>query len=201
MLLICFFAFSFSLIANDTISFTWKGGHFKIIASENEQFTIDWGDGSAMETKSGTGKWQLFSQNYSDSEYMVTVFAVTSDCQLTAFDCFFGKEVTSLDVKNCPSLTWLNCSGNNSLSSLDISNNIVLKRFECIYNQIDSLNISNNLEITGLWCYYNQLNSLLLGDNEVLTKLDCSNNKLITLHLDKCTSLKELICRYNQLVT
>ena len=56
---ICFLAYSFSTIAQERISFTWKGGSYYGIgfsASNDKQYTVDWEDGSGIQTRTGNYK-------------------------------------------------------------------------------------------------------------------------------------------------
>ena len=130
---------------------------------------------------------------------------------LNGLECFTNLEslyvyftsVTSLDLSSFPKLYLLYCYNNNSLTSLDLSNNISLQQLDCIYNGLTSLDLSNNTSLVYLYCDGNQLTSLDLsnntsletlscGDNENLTELICSGARLDYLYFDGDASLTTL---------
>ncbi len=108
----------------------------------------------------------------------------------------------------------------NQLASLDLSNNLDLKRVDCFENQLSTLNFnqnpnllileaSNNLltnldinQITSfksINCGNNQLTSLDLSYSFNLTRLVCDNNLLSNLDISQNLALRYLNCGYNQL--
>ena len=141
LLLVCFMAFNCNLVADEIITFTWKGGinkNFRIEASSNKQFTVNWGDGSVIESKTGTGNNQTLTHNYdNDSDYTVVIIGVTIDCLFT-----------KLYIADC------------QLSSLDLSKNSALTFLDCAYNQLNNLDMTKNPSLYYLGCYNNQLNDL-----------------------------------------
>lgn len=96
----------------------------------------------------------------SDSE----IGAVTS----LSFDRYEIEDMTGIAVFS--SLTYLSCSGNYRLVSLDVSHNTALQE---------------------LYCQDNALTSLLLGDNKALKRLDCSGNALAEVDIRGCPILIE----------
>ena len=68
-------AFSFNVVANDTIKFTWKGGINKQFtggaASIGDWFTIKWGDATPDEIIIGPGSGypQTIFHSYSNTNY------------------------------------------------------------------------------------------------------------------------------------
>ena len=89
----------------------------------------------------------------------------------------------------------LNCFA-NQLTSLDISNNTLLKELYCPVNQLTSLDVSKNIALEVLMCSYNQLTSLDVSKNINLISgfaigrtpgLDCSGNLLTTLDVSNNT--------------
>jgi len=115
---ICFMAYSFSAVSQEKISFTWKGGtnrQFGFSATNGKQYTVDWGDGSAILTRTGQGGSETPKppvHNYANSNiYIVTVTGLE--------DCFFllfgpvDNELTSLDLSQCTSLTSIYCRDNH----------------------------------------------------------------------------------------
>ena len=122
-----------TLTAQDRITFTWQGSRggipsmsndLIIRATDGEQFTIDWGDDTSIETKTGLGNTDIaLSHEYIDyewvGEYMVTIAASSTDCKFTYFDCHSeacddvpGFQITGLTLDGCSDLTYLNCYKN-----------------------------------------------------------------------------------------
>jgi hypothetical protein len=76
----------------------------------------------------------------------------------------------------------LDC-GYNTLSSLDLSNNISLTSIKVLGNQLTSLNINGITALNLLWCQDNQLTSLNLSSHSSLTDLSCFDNQLTSLNV------------------
>ncbi len=109
-----------------------------------------------------------------------------------------NNSLTSLDVTQNTALTDLDCSG-NSLTSLDVTQNTALISLLCQTNQLTSLDVTQNISLTGLWCYGNQLTSLDVSQNTVLTLLNTSGNQISYLDLSTNVNLIDLFCSNNQL--
>ena len=101
-------------------------------------------------------------------------------------------------IEDFASLDHLRCD-NNSLTTLDLSNNTALAQLECYNNQLSVLNISQNTSLTRLACYHNQLTNLDVSQLTGLTYLGCSNNQITTLDVSNLTALVRLICYNNQI--
>ncbi|MDR0207154.1 MAG: T9SS type A sorting domain-containing protein [Bacteroidales bacterium] len=172
-LTMCIFACSFSVTAQDIIKFTWSvvGSQvFQFHATEGKEYTIDWGDGSAIETKVGIEGWSFPNHTYSAlSEYQVIITAGSEDCLFGYFDCA-NKNVGSIDMSKNPSLGVLYCS-DNQLINLDLSNNSYLLSLNCSNNLLTSLEVTKSV-----W-----------GHN---LHFDCSNNKLL---LSKLYTISQII--------
>ena len=206
-LLTCFFATVINLIANNKIVFTFDGGsyfNFFITASSNKQFTINWGDASEIETKTGTGNPESFWHYYENSDnYTVVITGTTMDCFFTRFDSYneqSSTQLTNLDLSHCAALISLNCTG-NKLSTLDLSNNVNLEYLSCSGNQLSTLDLCINIALKVLRCADNQLTYLDLSNNTALVSLNCEDNQLSNLILSNCTSLNYLYCSNNLLTT
>lgn len=141
-------------------------------------------------------------------------------------------KVTSLNVSNnsianltgiqdFTALTTLNV-GTNSLSTLDVSKNLMLNTLSCNNNILTSLDLSKNTNLTSLNAYTNKLTSLnILGctalktlsctrnelldldisSNTALESMDCNNNKISSLDFSKNTLLNSIMCDTNNLTT
>ena len=92
------------------------------------------------------------------------------------------NSLTTLDLSNNLNLTTLNC-GSNQLNSLIISNNANLNALGCYNNQLTALDTSNNTALTEIQCYNNSINNLDVSNNTALTKLNCFNNQLTSLNV------------------
>ena len=202
--IILLFAFSFKLFANESITFTWKGGagYFSITATPGKQFTINWGDGSAIETITGIENYIFCQHYYSNSNvYTVSINALSNDCKFSHFDCtdcYNNGSLNSLNVANAPSLIVIECWG-QKLSALDISKNTALTKLHCSNNQLKNLDVSKNIALTRLDCYSNQLSALDVSKNTKLINLSCQDNSLSSLDVSKCIDLVELECEYNEI--
>ena len=112
-----------------------------------------------------------------------------------------NKGIISLKgIEYMPQLQTLECY-ENSLTTLDISQNKSLTDLYCYFNNLSSLDVSQNKSLTELYCYFNNLSSLDVRQNTILTTLWCFNNSLTALDVSQNTSLTTLYCGYNSLTT
>ncbi len=118
---------------------------------------------------------------------------------LTNLDCSRNL-LTSLDVSQNVLLTDLICS-RNQLTSLDVSQNVLLTDLFISDNEITSLDLSQNAMLKNVFVSENQLTSLDLSNNPLIEELDCSENLLTNLNVNQCTVLTDLICNENNLQT
>ena len=81
---------------------------------------------------------------------------------------------------------------NSNISSLDLTNNILLKYLYCNNNQLSFLDLTQNVNLKTLWCSGNQLTFLDLSQNVNLDTLYSSGNQLTSLDLSYNTALSEL---------
>ena len=201
ILFACSLAFIFNLTAKDVIKLTWQGGSIKkitIVATTNEPFTIDWGDGSEIETRTGTGDHQNITHFYgSFDSFQATIAGNSDNCLLTWFYCD-GQTVTDLDLSANINLINLTCY-DNQLNTLDLSANIRLEGVQCEDNQISHLDLSANTALTFLACSNNQINTLDLSANTALTYLSCYDNQISSLDLSANTVLEHVTCYNNRL--
>ncbi len=116
---------------------------------------------------------------------------------LETLDCG-NNQITSLDVSSNLVLATLWCNS-NQLTSLDVSNNTLLDDLWCSNNQITTLDISKNTALTQLWCSMNELSNLDVSKNSALTILQCRNNQITSLDVSNNTLITDLVCLGNQL--
>lgn len=101
-------------------------------------------------------------------------------------------------IEGFTGLKILKCN-DNSLSSLDVSENIALERLDCYKNSLTSLNISNNIALTMIQCFRNELTNLDVSTNVALTRIDVFSNQLTSLDISNNIELTSLNCARNQL--
>jgi len=119
-MLIVVLLFCNASIAQDKITFVWEGGHELIIrATEGETFTIDWGDDTPIEIKTGLDTANIHLLHVYDGdcerEYTVTIAASNTDCKFTYFyycplvDDILYSQISSLKLEGCSDLMFLFC--------------------------------------------------------------------------------------------
>jgi hypothetical protein len=113
---------------------------------------------------------------------------------------FSLNSVSIVDVTQNIALTYLDCR-NNSLSALDVTQNTALIELFCNSNSITNLNVNNNTILTGLFCNNNLITSLNVSNNTNLIDLKCETNSLISLDVSQNIALTRLWCDNNQLTS
>ena len=88
---------------------------------------------------------------------------------------------------------------NNSLTSLDITENPNLEKLNCRYNQISNIDLSQNTALSTLNLSDNNFSSINITQNTGLEQLSCEDNLLTSLDVSNNTSLRYFICGDNQL--
>ena len=97
---------------------------------------------------------------------------------LTGIEAF-----TNLEILIC---------GNNRLSSLDLSKNLLLRRLLCDSNRLMYLNVSANGDLEMLDCEQNHLTALDLSGNGALKTVSCGDNKIPILDISSNTVLESV---------
>ena len=115
---------------------------------------------------------------------------------LTKLVCTGDYSLKSLDVSNCTSLNYLDCSF-GSLESLDVSKNTALKELYCNDSGLKSLDVTKNTALTILSIWYTGVQSLDLSSCTELTELTCGMSGLRSLDVSKNKKLKKLYCDNN----
>ena len=118
---------------------------------------------------------------------------------LEYLNCHFNN-LTSLDVSNNIKLKRLDCD-HNELTSLDVSKNVALKKLECSSNDLTSMDVSKNVALETLYCAGNQLDLLDVSKNVALEYLNCHFNNLTSLDVSNNIKLKRLDCDHNELTS
>lgn len=107
-----------------------------------------------------------------------------------------GKDEHDIIIRG--NVTGLICS-NNQLTSLDVSQDVVLKKLDCFGNQLTSLDLSKNLKLVNVDGSVNQLTLLDVSHNPALDYLHCEDNLLTSLNISGCEALRDLCCSYNKI--
>jgi len=171
-----------------------KEGKVKFSLGGSDAATIDWGDGSPVDSIT-LGRGRDFEHSYTQlSEYTIKITGEN----ITDLFCP-GCNITKLNL-NVSTLTSLYCYY-NELTTLDVSKNTELERLSCLHNHLTSLDVSQNTELRILACDGNELTSLDVSKNTKLDFLDCSSNKLTSLDVSKNPDLETLYCSFNQLTS
>ena len=119
---------------------------------------------------------------------------------LTYLSCSSNSGITSIDISNNTALERLHFD-KCGLTSLDLSKNTKLIEFSCSENQLTSLDLSNNIKLKSLDCHDNELTTIDLSNNILLEDVDCSYNQLSTLDLRKNSLLDDVDCSHNKLTS
>jgi len=157
------------IIKNDNPSFSIAG---------NGSLTIDWGDGTKIETHTLQPyniNWphgENFSYNYAE---LLDEHTITLTSKGISYFRYLG--LISLDLSSINTLVHLSCWG-CGITSLDLSNNTSLYALELVVNKLKSLDLSKNFTLAKLNCEGNQLTSLDLSNNGLLYEVNCSHNNL-----------------------
>ena len=184
----CLLALSLSTQANDTIRMIKKlaGGHiFGIAATDGEQFTVDWGDGTA-ETFTGTGDTQVLYHLYSNDpgRYEVTISANSEDCLFPYLRC---DRVDTLDLSACPSIEILSCGSTlSTLRSLNVKNCMNLRVILVYGQKLSYLDLLDNTVFQDLLCKENELTSI---DLVTIEYISCGENRLPLSELYKISEM------------
>ena len=118
---------------------------------------------------------------------------------LTELECQ-NLKLTSLDMSQNLLLETLLCY-NNNIQFLNISGNTNLSLLNCGKNSLEALDVSNNTKLESLYCQENKLTSLNTTKNTELINLYCSNNRLRELDISKNQELKFLQIQKNRFTT
>jgi hypothetical protein len=141
--------------------------------------------------------------------YCVTNFDSNHDNEIsvaeaeavTEINVFGEMNIASLEgIQYFTALTTLNCSF-NTITFLDVSNNLALSTLYCTSNGMERLITGNNTTLATMNCESNSLGSLDLSGNTGLTYLVCSRNDIRTLDLSNNTLLERVECKINNINT
>lgn len=160
-----------------------------------EHLTIDWGDGNNLSYDPSSIYFKL--------TYTYPTEKIRKIC-LKAKHIYSLKinnlGITGLSLKNCTSLEYLHCGG-NELTELDISNCPHLEELHCNSNNLTEFQIPVSNRLSYLNLSYNSFNILKLEHTCFLQNLYCANCHLHRLDIQYGKSLNHLNISNNCLNT
>ncbi len=116
----------------------------KIRAPKQSTFYINYGDGTGVKQKYGSGQLESIFYDFADMdknpEHTVTFYGT----EFIDFIVISNREVTELKVKDCNELVNFSCA-NSKLKELDLSKCSKLKSLICNNNEIASLKVPKGL--------------------------------------------------------
>ena len=100
-------------------------------------------------------------------------------------------DIQALDLSKCPELTFIQCSQNYDLKTVDLSMLPKLEVFKADLIGMEALDVSHNPSLKKLHLGGNKLTTLDLSKNPLLEELNLNNNKKIS-SIDFLSGLPEL---------
>ena len=182
--------------ADRKISFTAPAGQALSFAvavqnGSEKKVQVDWGSGAKTEYDVSDTKYTRLdgtAETVAESgatESTVTIYGDVDALNLESF----GEYGEMIGV-------W-----NNKVSSIDLTNNELLKVLKLYMNPIKTLNVTNQTGLQELDCSYCDLTELDVTKNTELRSLQCYGNELTTLDLSKLPELLEMNARVNKLTS
>ncbi len=129
-----------------------------------------------------------------DGQVPTVLIEVVTDLKVS------NKSISDLKgIEAFTALKTLNCEG-NSITSLDLSNNLLLETIDCDSNDLTSLEFGNNTVLKTLICNKsNNLGTLDVSSNTGLEYIQLTNNGLTSIDVNGLTALTTLSVDYNSL--
>lgn len=167
-----------------TITTPWgaDGGEMNFFFAGEGEVTIDWGDGSAIETVPLN---PLSEQGLTTSLNTVPHTFVAGSAEktitlrgtVTGVGTGLAGSATAIDASDMPSLAYLDCRLEN-ISSLDLSGCAALRIIHGYDNDLSSIDLSDCAALEELYLSGNRLTSLDLSHNPALNVAACDRNNL-----------------------
>lgn len=160
----------------ETIDWTMgEWGHFDIIVRKNAYVTVDWGDGSPLQTIIGTGERQSPDHDYKSRlpirQFEVVITSQEDGTILHYYNGFIDMWTLSVNASECPLLPSLGASW---ACQVNVKGCYGLTKLECGGENIEELDLTGccNLEVLNIR----------------------GAMKLKTLNLTLCPKLRSLEC-------
>ena len=128
----------------------------------------------------------------------LTTLDLSNLSRLVSVDCYFNRELVSLNVSGCSSLRELSCYF-CELTELNLTGCSALEKLLCNANKLESLNLDSCRALYFLNCEWNRLTQLNVNKNNRLVFLNCDGNRLTSLDVSACPLLYVLSCSYNNI--
>jgi hypothetical protein len=111
----------------------------------------------------------------------------------------WDNQITSLMVSENLLLTSLSCGGNN-INSLDVSSNTNLTHLNCAANQLSSIDVTQNSLLVSLLVNHNaNITELNVSSNPQLWELFCDLTNISSLDVTNNLELVKLHCSWTQI--
>ncbi|MCR4032589.1 leucine-rich repeat domain-containing protein [Flavobacterium panacis] len=158
----------------------------------------------ALGIDSGTSDGKVLTSKISNLSSLNVAESNISD--LTGIEDFVAlktldvsnNSLTKLDVSQNISLVELTCRI-NKLDSLNVSKNLLLKKLIADNNNMSKVTIYKNMALETAHLGFNKLTSLELGVQPSLTQLTLESNRIKVIDVSRNTSLVYFICNNNLL--
>lgn len=112
--------------------------------------------------------------------------------------CTGNKSLTKIDVRKLTKLETLYCES-CALTELKVNGLSNLRRLSCEQNRLTELDLTGLSSLDLLYCYTNQLTELNLSGLTSLVTLNCYENKLTELDISMLPALNKLSCGKQEL--
>lgn len=164
-------------------------GHFSIIVRKNAYITVDWGDGSPLQSIIGTGETQSITHDYKHRiamrQFEVVITAQEEGTILHFYRGFIDMRTLSVDVSECPQLPSLYAVW---ACKVNVKGCYGLTKLDCGGENIEEIDLAGccNLEVLSLqWAKkLKTLNLTHCPKLRILYCSDCSDLTRITLSRD-----------------
>ncbi|WP_455584291.1 leucine-rich repeat protein [Bacteroides sp.] len=173
---------------------------FKLYASEETTFQVDFGAGPTNYTVKTTGT----TVSGSATSNSITVYGDAA--LLSKFEVSSNTRLQTLDFSKCTAMTELSCSSCSNLSEIILpsSDDNQLAKVRCAYLNLTSFDAGKCSKLKTLYLSNSSatLETLVLPENsDVLDDLTLMQCGLTTLDVSKYTNLTNLDCQYNYLTS
>ncbi len=121
-----------------------------------------------------------------------------SGCKaLVSIRCSKNK-ITSLDLSNCPLLTYIDCT-NTGLEEIKLNGCLSLQRLSVPYNNLRSIDIAWSRTISEIYVESCRLESLALDNCISIKNIKCDKNRLQSLEIPYREHLIDIFCQTNEI--
>jgi len=144
-----------------------------------------------------------FEQYLIDSGYddILDDYVLTANISSVTNLSMYNKNIEDLTgIEDFEALSYLSCSNNASLSSIDVSSNLNLTSLSAGGTAIISLDVSNNTALESLNIGSTNVNTIDLSHNPALINLYIHNTDIVNIDLSHNPTLKAIDC-YNTPIT